>query len=101
MAKKERSAYAKRYQRLRRRIAAWRTLSPAMAALAQPLLVMLIEADDLVVELGAERREKPDDADLRRDLLEAVRARQRILDLVAAAPGPEEPYVAGGEDKLS
>jgi len=93
MAKRERSAYAKRYQRLRRRIAAWRKISDAMAALAQPILVMLLEADDLVVELSAQRREEPDDKDLRRDLLEAIRARQRILDLVAEAPGPEEPTV--------
>lgn len=100
MARQPRSEYAKRYQRLRRRIAAWRKISDAMAALAAPVLVMLIEADDLVVELSAQRRASPDDKDLRRDLLEAIRARQRFLDLIAQAPGSPEAEPDQGRDKL-
>jgi len=87
MAKRERSAYSKRYARYRHRIAAWRRMSDAMAALALPMLYMLVEQDDMVAVLGEAVREDPGDGALRKDYLEAIRCRQRALEMIASAPG--------------
>lgn len=78
----EKSEYAKRYSRYRRRVNSWRRVSRALAGLAQPILLMLIEQDDVCSILAGRVREHPDDEALRRDWLESQRVRTQFLQFI-------------------
>lgn len=84
MAKKAKTAYRKRYERLRYRVDAWRKQSPALSKLSKPLLLLVIEIDDVVAIAYDQLTRHPDDAGVLRSYIDLCGKRNEMLKALAS-----------------
>jgi hypothetical protein len=90
MAKsKGKSAYQRRYERLRYRVQSWRRQSVALSRMSKPLLLLVVEIDDAVAIAYEQLTQHPDDQGILRSYIDLCGKRNEMLKALATR-GPKK-----------